>query len=223
MRWLCYGWASFLALGLMSEGLAGDKPRPEAAHAKRVLATPSSSEAGREQTPSPSQQQAQQNRGARAEVASVSGRDAGLRAAPPAGEARIEARQELIRVPPIKMIRNLSQAYHSGAGPHILILLHVPKDKGGAFVEVYNRTSVEISLFRFTLTALGHEGELEFEGLPAGWSAVKQVKFDSIRELAIRNPRAIDKDANDITPRLEIHQTQMLVSNMTTGMRKVDL
>jgi hypothetical protein len=126
-----------------------------------------------------------------------------------------------IAVPQPKVFTSHQDVYNSGSGEHILMILHLPKDSGPAFVEIYNRTKQEISLFQFTVTALGHEGELDFDDLPAGWSAVKEVRLSSVRELAIRNPKAFNANADEITPRLVIHQITAAGKNPKIGKRKI--
>jgi hypothetical protein len=124
-------------------------------------------------------------------------------------------------VPQAKVFSSHKNVYDSGAGEHVLIILHLPKESGAAFVEVYNRTKREISLFQFTLTAMGHEGDLDFDDLPAGWSAVKEVKLSSLRELAIRNPKAFNDNADEIAPRLVIHHVNIFGAMPKIGKRKL--
>ncbi|WP_141734772.1 hypothetical protein [Oligoflexus tunisiensis] len=126
-----------------------------------------------------------------------------------------------IAIPEPKIFASLKDVYNSGSGEHVLMILHLPKESGAAFVEIYNRTQKEISLFRFTLAALGHEGELDFDDLPAGWSAVKEVQLTSLRELAIRNPKAFNANADEITPRLVIHHVTTVGKKPKLGKRKI--
>jgi hypothetical protein len=126
-----------------------------------------------------------------------------------------------INVPKPQVFTSHKDVYQTGAGEQVLMILHLPKDAGPAFVEIYNRTKIEISLLQFTLTALGHEGELEFDDLPPGWSAVKEVQLASLRELEIRNPKAFNVNADEISPRLVIHQIQRVSKGPKVGKRKV--
>jgi hypothetical protein len=126
-----------------------------------------------------------------------------------------------VAVPQPKVFSSHQDVYKSGSGEHVLMILHLPKESGAAFVEVYNRTKQEISLFQFSLTAMGHEGDLDFDDLPAGWSAVKEVQLSSIRELAIRNVKAFNANADEITPRLVIHQVTALGKMLKIGKRKI--
>lgn len=126
-----------------------------------------------------------------------------------------------IAVPQPKVFTSHKDVYNSGSSEHVLMILHLPKESGAAFVEVYNRTKQEISLFQFNLTALGHEGELVFDDLPAGWSAVKEVQLSGLRELAIRNPKAFNANADEISPRLVIHHVTALGKMPKIGKRKI--
>jgi hypothetical protein len=126
-----------------------------------------------------------------------------------------------IVVPQPKVFSSHKDVYQSGSGEHVLMILHLPKDSGAAFVEVYNRSKQEISLFQFSLTALGHEGDLVFDDLPAGWSAVKEVQLSSLRELAIRDVKAYNVNADEVTPRLVIHQITTLGKMPKIGKRKI--
>jgi hypothetical protein len=126
-----------------------------------------------------------------------------------------------IAIPEPKVFASHKDVYNSGSSEHVLMILHLPKDSGTAFVEIYNRTKQEISLFRFTLTALGHEGELDFDDLPAGWSAVKEVRLTSLRELAISNLKAYNANADEITPKLVIHHITTLGQKPKLGKRKI--
>jgi hypothetical protein len=126
-----------------------------------------------------------------------------------------------IKVPQAKVFTTHKDVYNSGSGEHVLMILHLPKESGTAFVEIYNRTKEEISLFQFTLTALGHEGELDFDDLPAGWSAVKEVRLSSLRELTIRKPKAFNANADEITPRLVIHHITAFGKNPKIGKRQI--
>jgi len=126
-----------------------------------------------------------------------------------------------IAVSQAKVFASHKDVYNSGSGEHVLMILHLPKESGPAFVEVYNRTKQEISLFQFTLTALGHEGDLDFDDLPAGWSAVKEVQLSSLRELAIRNAKAFNANADEISPKLLIHQVTTLGKMPKLGKRKI--
>ncbi len=124
-------------------------------------------------------------------------------------------------VPESKVFPSHKDVYNSGSSEHVLMILHLPKESGTAFVEVYNRTKQEISLFQFSLTALGHEGELVFDDLPSGWSAVKEVQLSSLRELAIRNPKAFNVNADEISPRLVIHHVTAFGKMPKIGKRKI--
>lgn len=124
-------------------------------------------------------------------------------------------------VPAPRIFTSLKDVYNAGAGEHVLVILHLPKESGSAFVEVYNRTKQEIGLCQLTLSALGHEGELEFDDLPAGWSAVKEVRLTSLRELAIRHPKIFNANADEITPRLVIHHIIAPGQTPKPGKRKL--
>ncbi len=126
-----------------------------------------------------------------------------------------------LTIPAAKIHRSHKDVYSSSAGPQLLLILHVPKEAGSVYIELHNRTAEEISFFGFTLSALGHEGELEFDDLPAGWSSMKEVKVSSLRELAIRNARAFNQNADEITPRLVIHQVEWLGTPPKTGRHKI--
>ncbi|MDQ3235042.1 MAG: hypothetical protein M3Q07_24805 [Pseudobdellovibrionaceae bacterium] len=126
-----------------------------------------------------------------------------------------------IAVPVAKVFTSHKDVYNTGGGEHVLMILHLPKESGSAFVEIYNRTKQEISLFQFSLTALGHEGDLVFDDLPAGWSAVKEVQLSSLRELAIRNPKAFNANADEIFPHLLIHHVTALGKTPKIGKRKI--
>lgn len=126
-----------------------------------------------------------------------------------------------IAVPEPKVFSSHKDVYNSGSSEHVLMILHLPKESGTAFVEVYNRTKQEISLLQFSLAALGHEGELVFDDLPAGWSAVKEVQLSSLRELALRNPKAFNANADEISPRLVIHHVTALGKMPKIGKRKM--
>lgn len=124
-------------------------------------------------------------------------------------------------IPPVQVFRSLKDVYTSAQTPSLLMILHVPKRAGSMYVEIYNRTSQEISLLQFSVSALGHDGELEFDDLPPGWSAVKEVQLSSLRELAIRNARAFNADADEIMPRLEIHQIEAGATAFKIGKRRI--
>ncbi|EFX60191.1 hypothetical protein DAPPUDRAFT_278859, partial [Daphnia pulex] len=106
-------------------------------------------------------------------------------------------RRQAIKVPKHKVVKNIKDAYQSISEPHLLLILHLPKEGGAGFIELHNRSDKDLALFQFTIEALGQIGELEFEELPSGWSAVKEVRMSTLRELEIRKPRAFDTDAND--------------------------
>lgn len=127
-----------------------------------------------------------------------------------------------IQVPPFKYIKDLKNAYASSSQPHLLLILHLPPQGGAGFIEVHNRTKKDLAIFQFTLHALGHEGELEFEELPAGWSAVKEVKLSNLRELEVRTPRAYDKDASEIAPQLIVHRVDLIGQKLEVGKRKAE-
>ncbi len=124
-----------------------------------------------------------------------------------------------IKIPKAVRFRDMKAVYQSSLSePHILMILHLPVGgKGEVFIEVYNRTKTELGIFQFTLVALGHEGELEFEDLPAGWSAVKSVKLSSLKELRVRTPRAFDREANDVAPPLLIHVIDQVGQKLQVG------
>lgn len=146
-------------------------------------------------------------------------------AAAPAGEAIIKMPAKAVRrmkVPAIKVV-SLKDAYTAtSTQPHLLLILHLPRAGGAGYIEVHNKTKQDLAIFQFTLHALGHEGELEFEELPAGWSAVKEVKLTSLRELEVRTPRAYDKDATEIVPQLVIHRVDLMTQKLEIGKRKVE-
>jgi hypothetical protein len=124
-------------------------------------------------------------------------------------------------VPSSKVFNSQREVYNSTPGEQLLMILHVPKESGPVFIEVFNRTKEEMSLFQFTLSSLGHEGELVFDDLPPGWSAVKEVRLGSLRELAIRNAKAYNKNADEIQPRLVLHQIEQGNRPLKTGKHKI--
>ena len=127
-----------------------------------------------------------------------------------------------IKIPKAIRFKDMKAVYQSSLSePHILMIMHLPVGgKGEVFLEVYNRTKTEIGIFQFTLVALGHEGEIEFEDLPAGWSAVKSVQLSSLKELRVRTPRAFDREANDIAPPLLIHVIDQAGQKLQVGKRQ---
>lgn len=126
-----------------------------------------------------------------------------------------------IAVPVMQNFTVLKDVYKSSAQQHVLVILHLPKDSGRAYIELYNRTKEDISLFQFTLVALGHEGELMYDDLPAGWSAVQEVQLSSLRELEIRKPKAYNANADEITPRLVIHRITTESALPRVGKRRI--
>ncbi len=152
-------------------------------------------------------------------TAPVVSKDAGAPSVPV--DATPPKRVKPIKVPPIKFFKNLNESYNSGSQPHLLMILHLSQATGAGFIEVHNKTKQDLAIFQFTIHALGHEGELEFEELPAGWSAVKEVKLSSLRELEIRTPRAYDKDATEISPQLIIHRTDLGSEKLEVGKKKI--
>jgi|GEM_PF-6029319 len=124
-------------------------------------------------------------------------------------------------VPSSKVFKSHNDVYNSTPGEQLLMILHMPKESGSVFIEVYNRTKEEMSLFQFTLSSLGHEGDLEFDDLPPGWSAVKEVRLSSLRELAIRNAKAYNKNADEIQPRLVLHQIEQGSKPLKIGKHKI--
>jgi hypothetical protein len=127
-----------------------------------------------------------------------------------------------MKVPKAIRFRDMKSVYQSSlSDPHVLMILHLPSGgKGEVFLEVYNRTKTEIGIFQFTLVALGHEGEIEFEDLPAGWSAVKSIQLSNLKELRIRTPRAFDREANEIAPPLLIHVIDQVGQKLQVGKRQ---
>ena len=143
-------------------------------------------------------------------------------AATPGAQEAKAASHPKIKVPKAERFRDMKTVYQSSTqAPHILMILHLPPGgQGEVFIEVYNRTKTQLGIFQFTLAALGDEGEIEFEDLPAGWSAVKSVKLSSLKELRIRTPRAIDKDANDVAPQLLVHVIDQTGQKFQIGKRQ---
>jgi hypothetical protein len=126
-----------------------------------------------------------------------------------------------IVVPQPRIFPSIKNAYNSIPQQHVLMVLHMPPGSGKAFVEIHNRTRQEISLLQFTLTAMGQKGDLDFDDLPPGWSAVKEVKLSTLRELAIRNVKAFNSNADEISPRLVIHMVKSLGGVQSVGKRKL--
>ncbi len=104
---------------------------------------------------------------------------------------------ESIAVPPMKEFHDLKQIYKTDGTPQVLLVLHLPKGPGKAFIEVYNHTGRNLAIFQFSLHSVGQIGDLSFEDIPAGWSGVKETGLNNIRELTIISPRAIDDKANE--------------------------
>lgn len=127
---------------------------------------------------------------------------------PMQAESQEALRTRSISLPPIRIFRSHQSVYRSPSRPHLLIILHVPKEKGPAFVELYNKTKEDLGIFKVSLSALGDEGEIDFDDLPKGWSAVKEVKLSSLWELAFRNARAFNQNADEIYPEVLIHQVE---------------
>lgn len=134
--------------------------------------------------------------------------------------AKTKGRQA-IKVPRPKFFKSLKDAYVSKKEPHLLMILHLPKAGGTGFIELYNRTGKDLALFQFSIEALGQVGEIEFEELPSSWSAAKEVKMATLRELEIRTPRAYDADANDVYPELIIHQTDLTTQKPELSKKKI--
>lgn len=140
---------------------------------------------------------------------------------PPAPKAPMAKKlAPVIQIPSVKVFNKLSDVYKPVPGQHILLVMHLPPESGEAFLEVFNHTQSELSLLQFSLSTMGMDGELEYEDLPPGWSAVKIVKLTSLRELLIRNAHAFDKNADEVAPRLVIYQTQLGSNKPQLGTHK---
>lgn len=131
--------------------------------------------------------------------------------------------RQAIKVPKPKFFKGLKDAYQSKKEPHLLLIMHLPKEgaQGAGFIELYNRTGKDLALFQFTIEALGQVGEIEFEELPSGWSAAKEVRMSTLRELEIRKPRAYDAEANEVYPELIIHQTELSSEKPELSKKKI--
>lgn len=131
-------------------------------------------------------------------------------AAPAEPAAVVQARPMVvedasIKVPTPKNIQNLREIYKTDGTPQLLLVLHLPRGPGKAFIEAYNHTGRNISVFQFSLHTVGQIGDLSFEDIPDGWSGVKDTNLSNINELTVISPRAIDDQAVEFYPKLTIH------------------
>lgn len=122
-----------------------------------------------------------------------------------------------IKVPAFKNIQDLKRIYKTDGTPQLLLVMHLPKGPGKAFLEVYNHTGRNISIFQFSLHSVGQTGDLVFEDLLAGWSGVKDTTLSNINELTIIQPRVIDDKAVEFYPKLVIHYEIGKLKNFKSG------
>jgi len=125
-----------------------------------------------------------------------------------------------IRVPPLKPVQNLRDIYKTDGTPQVLMVIHFPKGPGNTFIELYNHTKRNISIFQFSLHSVGQSGDLSFEDLPAGWSGVKETAMNNIREFTVIQPRAIDDNAVEFYPKLVVHYEIGLQKPVASGGKK---
>ncbi|RYZ51402.1 MAG: hypothetical protein EOP07_21365 [Proteobacteria bacterium] len=133
---------------------------------------------------------------------------------------RAEAAEESIKVPALKEFKTLKGIYKSDGTPQILMVIHFPKGPGKTFIEAYNLTKRNISIFQFSIHSVGQTGDLSYEDLLAGWSSVKESNMSNIREFTIIQPRAIDDKATEFYPKLVVHYEIGLQKQMSTGAKK---
>lgn len=126
-----------------------------------------------------------------------------------------------IKVPPFKKITSLQQIYKTDGTPQILLVMHLPKGKGKGFMEVYNHTGRNISVFQFSLYSVGETGDLSFEDIPKGWSSVKEANLSNLNELTVIQPRAIDDKAVEFYPKLVIHYEIGLLNKIKPEKKKI--
>lgn len=125
-----------------------------------------------------------------------------------------------IKVPAFKNIQDLKRIYKTDGTPQLLLVMHLPKGPGKAFLEVYNHTGRNISIFQFSVHSVGQTGDLVFEDLLAGWSGVKDTTLSNINELTIIQPRVIDDKAVEFYPKLVIHYEIGKLQNFKSGSKK---
>ncbi len=135
--------------------------------------------------------------------------------------APLRADDQSIEIPSFKQIHNLKQIYKTDGTPQILLVMHLPKGKGKGFIEAYNHTGRDISIFQFSLHTYGETGDLSFEDIGKGWSSVKEATLTNVSELTLIRPRAIDSEANEFYPKLVIHYEIGLIKNLKQGKKKI--
>ncbi len=110
-----------------------------------------------------------------------------------------------ISVPEPILKTRLKDLYKNDGTPQVLLVVHLPKDSGHTFYEVYNLTGRKLSVFQFSVWSVGNVGDISFEDVDAGWSAVKELKMNNTREFQIYEPRAVDGHADEFYPKFVIH------------------
>ena len=134
---------------------------------------------------------------------------------------QVLADDQQIAVPKFKQVHNLKDIYKTDGTPQILLVMHLPKGKGKGFIEVYNHSGRDISIFQFSIHTYGETGDLSFEDIGKGWSSVKETTLSNINELTIIRPRAIDSKAEEFYPKLVIHYEVGLIKNLKQGKKKI--
>lgn len=127
------------------------------------------------------------------------------------------AADPFIAVPKPVEIKDLKKIYKTDGTPQVLLVMHLPKGPGKAFIEAYNHTGRNISIFQFSIHSVTETGDLSFEDILAGWSAVKEARFSNLNELTIIQPRAIDDKATEFYPKLVVHYEIGKISSFKSG------
>lgn len=115
---------------------------------------------------------------------------------------------------------NLRDIYKTDGTAQILLVLHLPQGPGKAYLEAYNYTGRNISLFQFSVHSVSSRGDLVFEDLARNWSSQKEALISNIREFTIIQPKVIDDRAVEFFPKLVIHvEIGLLQQKMAKGRR----